>query len=255
MRAPKLLALLLLYFATLSLFAQTSKKAALVGAWTEKTDSAYEFKLISPTHVFFFVGSPFNDTLFATGAGTYTLSGNKYTENLEYASFETKGIKATYDYSVQGNKMTQQGTLVLADGSQYPINHTFTRIEGAKQSSGKQIGTWNQLSSSFDAGNGTQSHTNATHVRYQIITPTHWMRISYANGAFENAFGGTYTADGDKLNMTIDFGSLPQFKGATVAVTQRFDGNKMTIKGTGKDSQGKQMIVFEDVFERVEAKR
>jgi hypothetical protein len=255
MKIANLLPLLLLPVASLSVAAQSSKKAsALVSAWSEQTDSAYEIKLISPTHVFFYVKSMVNDSAFATGAGTYTLSGNQYTENLQYASFDVKGIKATYDYSVQGNKMKQQGTLVLADGTKIPINHTFTRIEDVKQNPGKHVGTWNQLSSTYNTGNDSGSHTNATHIRYQIITPTHWLRISMANGAFENAFGGTYTANGDKVTMKVDFASFP-ITGATVELTQRFENNRMFVKGTGKDAQGKQLVEFEDVFERVDAKQ
>jgi hypothetical protein len=254
MSAPKLLALLLLSFATLSLSAQTSKNAALVGAWTEKTDSLEEIKLISPTHVFFYVRSMVNDSSFASGGGTYALSGNQYTENLEYASFATKGIKATYNYSVQGNKMKQQGTLVLADGTQIPISHTFTRIESVKQNSGPHVGTWNQLSSKFNNGKDSGSHTNATHIRYQIITPTHWLRISMANGAFENAFGGTYTSNGDKMIAKIGFASIP-IVGATAELTQRMDGNKMIWTGTVKDAQGNKINEIEDVFERVESQQ
>jgi hypothetical protein len=171
---------------------------------------------------------------------------------MQYGSFETKGIKGVYNGTVQNNQFKQQGTLVLGDGTQYAINHTFTRIDGATKNSGNQIGTWNQLSSTFNAGNGTQSHTNATHIRYQIITPTHWMRISLANGAFENAFGGTYTVTGDKMVFNIDFASLP-IQGATAEVTMRYEGNKMFMKGIVKGKNGNKINEIEDVFERVEA--
>ena len=255
MKATQFLPILLLVSASSTGFAQTSKgdAAALVGTWTEKTDSALEIKLISPTHVFFFVRNPAIDSFSVAGAGTYTLSGNQYTENLQYGSFDVKGIKATYNYSAQNNEFKQQGTLVLGDGTQYPINHTFTRVEGATQNSGKQIGTWNQLSSSFLDGNGAKmSHTNATHIRYQIITPTHWMRISLANGKFENAFGGTYSMNGDKSMIKIDFASDPSLLGATAELTQKFQGKKMTVSGPVKDAQGKQINDITDVFERID---
>jgi hypothetical protein len=250
--------LLLLATTAQPLQAQPAKTnaASLIGAWAEQTDSAYEIKLISPTHVFFYVRSMVNDTAFAAGAGTYTHSGNQYTENLQYGSFDTKGIKATYAYGVQGNNMTQQGTLILADGTKIPISHTFKRIEGATQNSGKHIGTWNQLSSTFLNDSGAKaSHTNATHIRYQIITPTHWMRISLANGQFENAFGGTYTTTGDKTTIKVDFASHPSMIGVTAELTQKIDGNRMTWAGPVKDAQGKQINDIVDVFERVDAKR
>lgn len=253
MRTSDLLLSFVLAIASLPVAAQTSKKdPALIGAWIEKTDSMQEVKLISPTHVFFIVNSLVNDTAFAAGAGAYTLSGNQYTENLEYASFDVKGIKATYDYGVQGNKMTQQGTLVLADGTQIPISHTFTRIEGVKQNPGRHVGTWNQLSSTFLNDSGTKtSHTNTTHIRYQMVTPTHWMRMSLANGKFENAFGGTYTIEGDKMIIKVDFTSDPGLRGATAELTQRFSGNRVTVSGPVKNAQGQKVNEITDVFERV----
>jgi hypothetical protein len=254
MKATQFLPLALLSITSLSVFAQTSTSnaAPLLGDWSEKTDSALEIKLISPTHVFFFAKNPTNDSFSVAGAGTYTLIGNQFTENLQYATFDLKDIKATYNYNVQGNKFTQEGTLVLSDTVRIPINHTFTRIEGAMQNSGKQIGTWNQLSSSYLNDDGTKaSHTNTTHVRYQIITPTHWMRISLANGKFENAFGGTYTITGDKMMAKIDFASMP-IVGSTAELTQKFEGNKLTWTGIVKDAQGKKVNEITDVFERVQ---
>lgn len=256
MKATKVFFLLLFSIASLPLFAQTSTKASpLVGTWTEKTDSIQEIKLISPTHVFFFVRSLVNDSAFAAGAGTYSLSGNKYTENLEYATFDIKSIKeATYDYTANSNTLKTQGNLVLTSGRQIPLKHTFTRIQDARQNAGKHVGTWNQLSAKFNTGDGPVSHTNATHIRYQIMTPTHWMRINLANGVFENVFGGTYTLEGNKMIAKIDFASIP-IVGSTAELTQRMDGTKMIWTGIAKDAQGKQFIEFEDVYERVDAKQ
>lgn len=85
-----------------------------------------------------------------------------------------------------------------------------------KENHGPHVGTWNQLSSSFAMADGTKgSHTNATHIHYQIITPTHWMRIILHNNQFKNAFGGTYTMEGDKIIATVDNGSAPGMKGTT----------------------------------------
>ena len=254
MNTSKLLVLALTAITALHSAAQTPKKdPALVGAWQETTDSLHEIKLISPTHVFFFIRNVVTDSFVHAGAGTYTIADDQYTENLKYGSFDVKGFKGTYNYSVQNNQFKQQGTLEIADGTRYPINHTFTRIEGAKQNPGPHVGTWNQLSSTFLNDDGSKgSHTNATHIRYQIITPTHWMRLSLANGSFENAFGGTYTLNGNTGVFKIEFASHSFLLGATVELTQRMEGNKLTWKGPVKDAQGKQVNDIEDVFERVE---
>ncbi len=251
------LLLLLLLGGSLQPAAQStaySHASALVGTWKYTTDSLEEIKIISPTHVFFYTRNTKGDTLAHTGAGTYTTNGNKYVEYMQYGNFETKGLKAEYNYEVGEDQFRQYGVLTLGDGTSYDINETYTRVKADQEYNGAHVGTWNQLSSSFTTEDGTKgSHTNATHIRYQIITPTHWMRISMANGQFENAFGGIYTMEGDKISSTVDFGSMPGIKGTTVEITQRIDGNKMYWSGKGKSANGSGTFQFNDVFERVAA--
>lgn len=252
MKALQLFSLLLLFCMQGFLQKQMSNSTPLVGTWMETTDSLQEIKIISPTHVFFYVQNKMRDSFAYAGAGTYTVNQNQYTEHLQHANFELQGGKGTFDYRVQGDTFHQKGVLVMADGTKGNVSHTFMRVKEPKRFEGAHVGTWNQLSSSYTSGDGSKgAHTNATHIRYQIITPTHWMRISKANNNFENAFGGTYTLEGNKMNVKIDYGSIPHIKGATVEITQRVEGNKLYWTGIGKDADGKKNIQFEDVFERV----
>src|SRR4051812_9642392 len=80
-------------------------------------------------------------------------------------------------------------------------------------------------------------HTNATHIRFQIVTSTHWMRISMHENKFENAMEGTYTMDGNKWKVMIDNASFPA-SGMNVEITSRQEGNKMYWSGTVKDANG-----------------
>jgi len=245
--------LMLFYLPSL---AQTASSASnnLVGTWMETTDSTREIKIISPTHVFFMV---FVKGSFAySGAGTYTTENNKYGENLQYANFDFQNMKGfTYNYNVQGDIFTQTGTLILSDGTKVPINHHFARVKTDNAYNGPHVGTWNQLSSSYTDANGTKaSHTNATHIRYQIITPTHWMRISMANNQFENAMGGTYVLYGDKSINNLEYASFPS-KGMVATMTERVEGNKMYASGIVKNATGSQVVQFDDVFERVDTKK
>jgi hypothetical protein len=165
---------------------------------------------------------------------------------------EVKGF--TFDYDVKGDKFMQKGTLTMPDGSQAPINHTVTRVKSHRAYDGAHAGTWNQLSSTYTDTSGTKySHTNATHIRFQIVTPTHWMRISMRENKFENAMEGTYTVDGNKWKVMFDNASFPG-SGLNVEITSRQEGNKMYWSGTVKDTSGKQTNQFEDVFERVDGK-
>jgi hypothetical protein len=253
---PITLLVIALVLCYLPSFAQTTSPASnnLVGTWMETTDSTREIKIITPANVFFMVFV--KDSFAYCGAGTYTIENNKYKENLQYANFDFGSMKGfTYDYNVQGNVFTQTGVLIISDGSKVPINHHFARVKTDNAYNGPQVGTWNQLSSSYTDANGNKaSHTNATNIRYQVITPTHWMRISMANNQFENAFGGTYVLYGDKVIANIDYASFPA-KGTVATWTQRFEGNKMYVSGDAKDPTGKLMVRYDDVFERVDTKK
>lgn len=255
MKAIKLL-LFTVSFCALQVVAQNNNTAtgALVGTWMETTDTLREIKIISPTHVFFMVLN--RDSFLYAGAGTYTIDGNKYTEHLQYANFAVDSMKGfTFDYNVDGDKFMQKGTLTMPDNTEAQINHTFTRVKPDMPYDGPHVGTWNQLSSSYTDENGNKaSHTNATHIRFQIVTPTHWMRISTANNKFENAFGGTYIIDGGKMKFKVDYASDPALIGVTAELTQRFEGNKNYWAGIVKDTSDKQINQIEDVFERVEVK-
>jgi hypothetical protein len=148
----------------------------------------------------------------------------------------------------------QKGTLTMPDGTEAQVNHTFTRVKSDKAYDGPHLGTWNQLSSTYTDDSGhKQSHTNATHIRFQIVTPTHWMRISMHENKFENAMEGTYTKEGDKWKVMFDNASFPA-SGLDVEITSRQEGNKLYWSGTVKDANGKQTNQFEDVFERVNVK-
>lgn len=242
----------LLFLFSIQSNTQTTTSNPLIGTWKETKDSLVELKVFTPTHFFFYVQNTKQDSFAYAGAGAYTISGDKSVEHLQHSNFEPQGGKAEFNYKVNGDTFYQKGVLVLGDGTRFSIHNTFLRIIDGKPYTGAHVGTWNQLSSSFTNADGTKaSHTNATHIRYQIITPTNWMRISKANGKFENAFGGTYTIQGNKLIMKIDYTSVPALKGAMVDITQRIEGNRLYWKGIGKDTSGKEMIQFEDVFERV----
>lgn len=246
------LLVLLLASTTLQLFSQTAPATnPLVGTWIESRDSVEEVKIISPTHVFFIVRNVNNNDFYGAGAGPYTINGNRYTEKLNHASIELNTEGSPYDFKVDGDKFYQKGTLILKDGTKIPIEHTFTRVKTNNAYNGPHVGTWNQLSSSFLHDDGTKgSHTNATHTRFEVITPTHWMRISAVDKKFENAFGGTYKLAGDKAIYNIDFASFPVV-GATAELTQRAEGNKMTWAGIVKDANGKKINEIVDVFEKV----
>jgi hypothetical protein len=211
----------------------------------------YEIKLFSPTHVFFFVHNNKTDSFVVAGAGTYTTKDSQYLETLQFANFEFNPDGYRLSQKVIADTFYQSGISTNTDGTQTPNYHKFIKLKSLKEYNGPHVGTWSQVSSSYQEADGTSgSTTSATHTRYQLITPTHWMRINMKGKNFESAFGGTYTLKDNQVLLRIEFASVPQLKGVTSTIAQRLDNNKLYWSGKVTDNSGKVVSQYTDVFER-----
>ena len=114
------------------------------------------------------------------------------------------------------------------------------------------VGTWNQLSSEYTLFDGTKgSHTKETATRVDMFNATHWMRIAHRDGKFEDAMGGTYTVQNNKLKVTVLYSSNPGIAGTSFDIVYRIEGNKLYSDGTFMNSNG-QKTTWHDIAERVE---
>jgi hypothetical protein len=260
----KFLFTVLLFCFSLQLFAQNP----LVGTWevvslkgTDSDGSKISFdgsqfketKIITPTHYFLFTQRKQGDSLVFDKAiaGTIRVEGNKYIETPVYFSQEGIGkSKLNFTYKLDGDRFIQSGTITLPDGKVATLDElVFQKVNG-KSAKNPAIGTWNNLSSTGVNANGQKtSHTNATHIRFQTITPTHWMRISYKDNKFENAMGGTYRMVGNKMYPNFEMLSFPAPAALKVELTQRMEGNKLYWSGIINSVNEKR--TFEDEYEKV----
>jgi hypothetical protein len=216
-----------------------------------------ETKIFSPTHFIFIASTVKGDSLLFNRAvaGTWRVEGNKYFEIPTMSSQEgSDKSKTEFTWKIEGDKFIRQGLIIQPDGKKMTIDElVFQKVDDRNAPKNPAIGTWNQLSSSGQYGSGEKwSHTNATHIRFQLISPTHWMRLSFQNNAFENAMGGTYHIQGNTMHPQFQLVSSPMDVNSA-EIIQRIQGNKMHWSGTVKDSQGK-TSTFTDVFEKVTAK-
>jgi hypothetical protein len=255
MKALKLSFTLLFLGCALQLFAQNP----LVGTWEMKTDSDHSIKIITPTHWMIFKETVTGDSskYRAAFGGTYTLTPNKYVEHINLASWDDYGKEKTdFTYQVDGDTFYMKGTVIMGDGTVHSIDEVWKKVSAAQSyPKNPSVGTWNQLSSTYTGGDGKkESHTNATATRFEVITPTHWMRISHRDNKFENAFGGSYTMKGNKLMPVLDFASFPYDKNEKIEITQQVTGEKRYSKGLRTGSDGKMVSSFEDVFQKVNGK-
>jgi hypothetical protein len=256
----KILLSLMFLCCNLNLIAQTN---LLLGAWEANNGKQKEIKIFTPTHFMFFIQDLKVDSINGGGGGTYSATANRLTENLmavDFSSFlseveQYKQMKAEYAIKVEGDKFYQTGTFIISDTSQIPINHEFVKIKSNNSApDNPALGAWNQLSSSGISSDGKKwSHTNATHTRFQLITPTHWIRTSAIDKNLENRIGGSYSMEGNKIIAKMDFASFP-LDGSFAEITQRVEGNKLYWSGIVRDREGNQVMTFEDEFERAKEK-
>ena len=114
------------------------------------------------------------------------------------------------------------------------------------------VGTWNQLSSEYTLFDGTKgSHTKETATRVDLFNATHWMRIAHRDGKFENAAGGTYILQNNKVKLTVLYSSDPGNIGRSFEFVYRIEGNKLYCDGTSTNSNG-QTATWHDIAEKAE---
>jgi len=129
---------------------------------------------------------------------------------------------------------------------------TSSILLAQKNSKNSIVGTWNQLSSEYTLFDGTKgSHTKETATRVDMFNATHWMRIAHRDGKFENAFGGTYVSQNNKLKLTVLYSSDPGNVGTLYELVYRIEGNKLYSDGTITNGNG-QTATWHDVSEKAE---
>ncbi|SKB35411.1 hypothetical protein SAMN05660776_0655 [Salegentibacter holothuriorum] len=122
-----------------------SEISPIVGTWklvygetreedsvTVKDLSNSEFiKIINETHFAFVNQSKLDNESFYSGAGTYTLDGNKYVEQLDYIKFsDIRGHSFPFTVEFRGDSLIQFGLEEIKDANiKRHIVEKYIRIE------------------------------------------------------------------------------------------------------------------------------
>ena len=260
----------ILLFCSITIFAQHP----LIGTWEfvsiKGTDAdgkqvdwnkanMREIKIISPTHYMLIQHIVRNDSIiFNTAhAGTVRFEGDKYIETPTVTSNPSMSkVGVEFNWKVNGDQFFQSGTIPLSDGKKVVIDElVFKKVKSTPtDSKNPLVGTWDQISSEYTLFDGTKgSHKSPNVTRFDIFTSTHWMRIGHWEGKFQNAMGGSYSIQNNKIMPSITVASYPIDNTFNPELTYRLDGSKLYINGTATNGEGKKMI-WSDVFQRVGSK-
>ncbi|QHT71128.1 hypothetical protein GXP67_32985 [Rhodocytophaga rosea] len=266
MRTPSII-LVLLFFLSFRLIAQNNP----VGTWkllsakysssTGEVDyfNSYnkkETKIITPTHFMWMTQLPdsLNPTrvkLASAGGGTYTMEGNNYIENLEYASWDGYAKDKT-NFTLQtesnNNVMIQSGTIKYPDGSFVKLEETWQR-QNFPANDGKHVGTWHMISQKVTDPKGKTTKMQIDTIKQvKILTPTHWMfikeHIKDGKKSFAGANGGSYTLNGTRY---VEY--LENAEDVQTDYTLEVKGNKLTMVGTLTTPDG-QKTIYDEVYMR-----
>ena len=221
--------------------------------------SVREMKIITPTHYMFISHKVVGDSLVFDRAiaGTIKVTGAKFVETPLHASDKSDmKIKTDFAWKVQGDKFIQTGTITLPNGKKIQLDElVFQRVTSPNAyTKNPSLGTWEQLSSGFTFENGQKDyHTKSSAIRFQILTPTHFVRFNSRSGEFEHAFGGTYTIEGGAMVPTFTTASfrVNPADNSKSYLDQVVEGDILFIKGSTISGEGKETFKWEDVFRRV----
>jgi hypothetical protein len=217
-----------------------------------------EIKIITPTHYMLIAQDVKGDSLVfnRSHAGTVRFEGNQYIECQRIASWDSlKPVDLAFNWKVEGDKFIQSGTLTRADGKTARLEElVFQRVTPpSSYPKNPSIGTWDQLSSSFTLPDGKKGmHTRETATRFQIITPTHMMRMSHRGNKFESATAESYTMKGNRIHSMLETASFAFSRDYQAELIHRVEANKLYASGKVVFADGK-TLTWDDVFEKVVA--
>lgn len=174
------------------------KSQSLIGAWEglHTSESGEELKT-----VYIFSGQYQSETTYAsktgefisTNGGSWNLSGNTLTENLEFDSKnpERVGTEISSEVSIDGSTFTIDG-----------IN--FKRIDNGQP--GELQGAW-LMSGRVTDGKTQLRSTDVPRKTMKILSGTRFQWIAYNTETkqFMGTGGGTYTTVNDAYTETIEF--------------------------------------------------
>ena len=220
------------------------------------TATIREVKIITPTHYVLIAHDVEGDSLVFNRcyAGTVEFDDKKYNELPLLSSAPIfSNVKTDFTWKVEGDKFTQSGTLIRPDGKKIVIEELiFHRVKSTKKfADNPTIGTWKLVSSTYTLTDGTtHSDTQESVNALQFITPTHWMYVSSKEEKFQHAMGGTYSKQGQKYALDLDYASFSKTLWGQTEMKENLLGDTLTLSGVSVFPDGRQ-FTWEDVLQRV----
>lgn len=164
---------------------------------------------------------PFN----GVGGGTYTAVNGKYTEKLDYYSWDSTAVGDTYtfDFSVTGDNYFQNGKMDSEKYPDYTIREEFAKIKSSLPLQNTSLeGAW-LLQKVTWTPDGKDAKT-FDQVKIYAYPRFAWAQFDRKNKKFIGAGGGTYQYDGKKLVERIEYITYPLALGTEYEINVTNEG-------------------------------
>lgn len=195
------------------------------------------YKIYTANRFAFLFYNEATKTFSGGGGGTYTVDGDRFTEHLEYFSFDTTAVGSaqTYQFEIKDGIFHQSGTLNTDKYTDYTIHEFYERVEpgiGALSENHPLVGVWQVEEAAYGG------HESDIAGRYgkvlKIITPGHFY-VAYFNpetGYFNGLGFGSWNAEEDRYTETIKAYSWDASAvGQTVTFNWRVEGDRFFQSG------------------------
>ncbi|MBB6610631.1 membrane or secreted protein [Pontibacter sp. Tf4] len=218
----------------------------LEGAWrlSGQADGTTTIKLVQDGYFTVAVYDQKGKKFIGTYGGTYTITGNKLTEQYEFSTFDATQVgKTTTGTSTVKNGNWQTTGLGQAKGKQ-----TWERIN-EQESASPLAGTWRITGRGQEGKMNTMKPGPRKTLKVLSGSRFQWIAFNTETGEFSGTGGGTYTAQDGIYTETIEF-----FSRDSSRVGMQLSFNYALTNGkwhhTGQSSTGKKV---NEIWQRITA--
>ena len=194
------------------------KSSPLEGTWKLVAAKGYEpesthagiviYKIFTGKQVHFVYYNEKTGEFRGAGGGTYTLEGDTFQEKLEYFSWDSTavGTVQAYHFKINGNRLTQSGTLNSKQYQNYEVEEVYERVEdGISSTKSKHplIGVWAIESAQYGDNKPNIQETYGKVIK--IITPGFFYGVFFNPDTkhFNGITFGNWRAEGNQYIETV----------------------------------------------------
>lgn len=191
------------------------------------------------------------------GGGTYTVDNSKFSEKLEYFSWDSTavGTSQTFDFKIEGNRFIQSGLLNSEKYKDYEIKEVYEKVEdgiSAAKSKHPLIGVWNIESAQYGPEKTDIQKVYGKVIK--IITPGHFVTAFFNPDTkqFNGSGFGTWKVEGNNYTeKVLMFSWDDTMVNTEPKFTWEVKNNKFHQRGK-IDSKEYQDYTIEEVSKRLE---